>query len=112
MDIAFSVLLILPIFLTIIIGLSFLQVYLSKKNDPSPGMILPTIFLVLGSLTTTLAAINTTSTMNFGKYLVGIIFSFLFYNLPTIIYLLIYTACRKNLKSKKEIKKMNIIDLD
>jgi len=98
--------------LFLVFGLSFLQVHLSKKKAPNPGMILPIIFLVLASLSTLVSAFNTYSTRNFGEYLAGIISSFIFKNMPTIIFLVIYTACRKNLKSKKEIEKMNIIDLD
>lgn len=112
MKIAYNLFFILPIILIIIIGLCFLQAYLSKKTEPFYGMILPTVFFVIGSWITLIAALNTTTNTNFGRYLSGIISNFLINNLLTIIFLLIYILSRKKLKLKKEIEKMNIIDLD
>lgn len=41
-----------------------------------------------------------------------VVSTFLIYNIPTIILLAIYFACNEKIKRKKEIKKMNIRDLE
>lgn len=41
----------------------------------------------------------------------GMIFIFIIYNIPTVILLAIYGACREKIKKIQEIDKMNIIDL-
>jgi len=55
------------------------------------------------------------STINKGdipSIIITVIYVFLLYNIPTVVLLAIYYACRENLKRKKELEKMNIQDLE
>lgn len=99
--------------LPIIVGLVFLQIFLSKTQSKWPGLVLPgcNIFLsliaVFGFL---LYAIAGASIILIA---IGI---FVLFNIPTLIYFAIYWIVRNSKKdsSKKnqEIQKMNIQDLE
>lgn len=94
-----KVLFVLFIFILISIGLLFLQIYLSKKENKWLGVFIP----VLSFCSATLFAIFNGSSL-------GI---FVVLNIPTVIYFVVYAACREKLKIKKsELAKINIQDLN
>lgn len=107
-----SLAIVLFLLIGIFVGLSFLQVRLSKKQNESYGLILPTVFFVLSVLLVLLSGVIDNETPSFSQYIGGILLYFVLYNLPTAAYLIIYTVCRKNGKAKKEMEKMNIMDLE
>lgn len=95
---------VLFIFIILLIVPFFLQAYLSKRESRYPGMVLPvlsflfSVMIVLGSL------------MYNGDPLSVLIPMFL-YNIPTVIHITIYFACREKFSKKKQMDKMNVIDL-
>lgn len=78
-----------------------LQVFLSGKENKFLGLILPT-FSILFSL---VFLLNATT------FSIGMI-AFITANIPTVILLLIYLNQRRKIKSKNDINRMNIQDLD
>ncbi|MCL1789057.1 MAG: hypothetical protein FWG33_01735 [Oscillospiraceae bacterium] len=139
----FSALIFIPALLFIIAGMVVLQIYLSKRDNKWLGLILP--FIGIGvSLTAILGTVFFTSpgstVISYDEYgnviheetikelfhidpatIIMTIVNFLLFNIPSIILLLIYFACRESVKRRtalesenhhKEIDKMNIQDLE
>lgn len=99
------------VFLLISLGffivIILLQIYLSKRESKWLGLVLPAIsffFSIIGVLFVP-ESVSTT------YIIIGSIIVFLLLNIPTIILIAIYFACRKKIKRNKEIDKMNIQDL-
>jgi len=126
---------VLILFIIIIGGIIALQIFLSKKKNKWLGLILPLIFLIFSLIATMSIPIFSTFTVTEqsisqgGKIVNSVIDSttdqadlssaifmgiivFLLYNIPTVILLSIYFACRETLKRKNELEKMNIQDLE
>ena len=125
------------VFLAIIIGSVFLQIFLSKKQNKWFGLILPLICLmfslmaVLGStaffmtgelslqqlapdgtvIEETVEVQNIGGSSDIGATIVQMVVVFALYNIPTAILLVIYLACREKLNRNTEVQKMNIQDL-
>lgn len=103
---------ILPIVIAMIVGLTFLQVYLSKKESKIPGLILPSIFFILSVF---YSVPNFKNALNFsfspGAFFASVMI-LLVYNVPTIIYVLIYLHLRNKMNKASQINKMNVQDLD
>jgi uncharacterized membrane protein HdeD (DUF308 family) len=91
-------------------GIIVLQIFLSKRENKWLGLILPMIS-VLFSIIAVLGVgfYGNESAIEIAIYLIGM---FLLWNIPTIILMVIYLACREKFKKKKEIDKMNIQDLE
>lgn len=125
------------ILLVLIVGGIFLQIFLSKKENKWLGLILPIITLtfsliaVLGVSTysTQTATVQQTSqdeegtlieetvieepnNLNIGETIFQVIIVFVLYNIPTLILLAIYFACREKIKRHSMLDKMNIQDLE
>jgi len=104
---------IIAVFIPVLIGLAFLQVFLSKKESKWPGLILPgcSIFVsltaVFGFLFLSIAG---------ARVFLVVIAILVIFNIPTLIYFAIYKIIRKNTnstsKKNQEIQKMNIQDLE
>ncbi|MEK8129332.1 hypothetical protein WMW72_15605 [Paenibacillus filicis] len=108
-----------------ITGAIFLQIFLSKKDNKWPGLVLPAISLlvsimvVLGlSLYMTTASTDQSfktilNAVQFPKVaaLLQAIYIFILYNIPTAILLGIYYACRDKRNRTRELEKMSIQDL-
>jgi predicted RND superfamily exporter protein len=102
-----SKLLLLIIFLG---GIIILQVFLSKRENKWLGLILPIISIMFSILTVLgLAFYGNQSTV---EIIFQLIMVFLLSNIPTIILLAIYFACREKFKKNRELDKMNIQDLE
>jgi uncharacterized membrane protein YesL len=124
------------ILLLIIIGLIFLQIFLSKRRNKWLGLIIPFIFIIISIFASIAMPIYTVSeessmtvTQN-GKVVEEIITPsanerpslltiiatiipiFLIWNIPTLIFLGIYGVCRDQMKKNGELNKMNILDLE
>lgn len=123
------------IFIILIAGIVLLQILLSKGENKWLGFILPAAFFlfslfgVLGiaaftSMSTQMQSVsengeiirNTVETVSQKTdvvSLIGIAASTLFlYNIPTVILLLIYAACREKRKRNLRLDKMKIQDLE
>ncbi|MBC8060138.1 MAG: hypothetical protein H7Y18_05680 [Clostridiaceae bacterium] len=91
-------------------GPIILQIFLSKGSNKWLGLVLPVInfiFSIMAVLGITIFADQSTA-----EILIQFITIFLVFNIPTIILLSIYFACREKLKKNKQIDKMKIQDLN
>ena len=98
------------IFVGILVGIAFLQIFLSNKENKKLGLILPGINFVISILISLIYLLNAL-TLDVSIF-IGISIVFIAYNVPTVILMAIYYACRNKYKKKHEIDKMNIQDLD
>jgi hypothetical protein len=124
------------LFLVFIAGGIWLQIFLSKKQSKWLGLIIPFICFIFSIVAVLSLAMytNTEITLvtesidgvevnnkttilhqeqsNILPMIATAVSVFLLYNIPTIIFLAIYIACREKLKLRSELDKMNIQDLD
>ncbi|MDR0937377.1 MAG: hypothetical protein LBM98_11940 [Oscillospiraceae bacterium] len=102
---------IIPLVITgvLIVGGFFLQIFLSERESKWPGLVLPFIQFCVS-----LAAIMLTVTKpeGFENDIFVKIITFLLCNIPTVILLAIYAACREKQKARKRLDKMNAQDLE
>lgn len=82
-----------------------LQVWLSKRESRYPGMVLP-VLSVLFALITVLGCV-----MYEDEDIFVLVIPFLLFNIPTVIHLTIYFACREKFSKKKQMDKLNVQDL-
>ena len=92
--------------LPFLIGLVVLQVFLSKRESKWPGLILP-LLSFLYSLVMALIAVAYNGGIPWGPILASLILG----NIPTVILLAIYFACREKFRKRSELDKMHINDL-
>lgn len=123
------------VILLFLVGGIWLQVFLSKKNNKWLGLIIPiicfmfsiTIVFSLSMFNTATTSVietidgaevtNKTTTLQSDKpsvisMLVTVTPVFFISNIPTVIFLAIYFACREKIKIRNELDKMNIQDLE
>ena len=118
-----------------IVGLIFLQVFLSKKKSKWLGLILPIVsfissLVIVASMFMFVAVSSTTSTQsesinesaqtvivdelqtenNYGN-LLSVIPAFFLWNIPTLVFLMIFIGIRKQKKQEDQIERMKIDDL-
>lgn len=137
---------ILPLLLTIalIVGLVFLQLFLSKKENKYLGLLLPILSLLLSLVTVfsmyAFSTISHTESRQVELETTGVVSSeppsskaqdvstqinsapaegfflsmlvtFLLSNIPTVVLVVIYLACREKIKRNRELDKMTLQDL-
>ncbi len=86
-----------------------LQVFLSRRESRWPGLILPACSFVVGTLFPFLMYIPEETAA--GNAIFSLLSAWFLGNIPTIILLLIYFACRGKQRRNKQVDKMNIQDL-
>ena len=120
----------LAFILAIIIGLIILQIFLSKKESKWPGLMLPIISFSVSLLTLSGILLFTVQTGVVTRIEDGVVveqivseivpktsvviqavYFFLMFNIPTMILLAIYGACRGRQKKKRDLEKMSALDL-
>ena len=84
------------ILLLIIIGIILLQVYLSKKQTKRYGLVLPSISLLLSIFA--LLNIHIAKDDSVVQIIITLIYSFIFSNIPTCIFLAIYYKYHNKVK--------------
>lgn len=87
-------LLILIVILAAIIGL---QIFLSKRENKWLGLILPIFSFLLAVLIVPLNMMVPATGVDI-SYIITLILAFALYNIPTIIFGIIYVVCRKKRK--------------
>lgn len=97
------------VFLLFIAGVILLQVFLSKKESKWPGLVLPILAFLFGLLYP-LNMIAPSKGLN-ASFIFQMILVWLLGNIPTIVLLTIYFACRGKQRRNKQLDKMNIQDL-
>lgn len=105
MKISANIVILIGLFLA---GMGF-QVFLSKREDKISGLVLP-ILSFINSL------IRIIGLMGYGldkkDMFTASMTILVVFNIPSLIFLVIYFLCRKNKTLEKEIEKMNIQDLE
>ena len=92
--------------LALLVGGVFLQIFLSKRENRWPGLILP-LLSFLYSLLMACSAVAYNGGIPWGPILASLVLG----NIPTVILLAIYAACRERFRKRSELDKMNIKDL-
>ena len=92
--------------LALLVGGVFLQIFLSKRENRWPGLILP-LLSFLYSLLMACSAVAYNGGIPWGAILASLVLG----NIPTVILLAIYAACRDRFRKRSELDKMNIKDL-
>ncbi len=103
------------ILLVVFTGICFLQAYLSKRENKWLGLILPILKISISLIFLAIAYLNIASKLEdpssfYIPYRTTILMGLVF-NIPTIIYFIIYFVCREKLKNKSAVDKMKIKDL-
>lgn len=92
--------------LVFVVGGILLQIFLSKWERKWPGLVLPLLSL-LYSLLMACSAVAYSEKIIWGPILTSLILG----NIPTVILLAIYAACREKRRKRGELDKMQIKDL-
>ena len=96
----------LVLVLVLQVGVILLQIFLSKRESRWPGLLLPLVTF-LYSLVMALSVVA----YDGGIPWVPILASLILGNIPTVILLAIYFACREKFRKRSELDKMSIDDL-
>ena len=94
------------VFLLFIAGVIVLQIFLSKRESKWPGLVLPIISFFISFIYPLNMAIP-----SMGGFIFALVLGWLIANIPTIVLLTIYFACRGKQRRNKQLDKMNIQDL-
>ena len=89
------------------VGGIVLQIFLSKRESKWPGLVLPAITF----LSSVLMMLNVTAMETARAVIAALLSAFIMGNIPTLILLAIYFACRGKQKARSEMDKMLIKDL-
>jgi len=89
-------------------GLIWLQALLSKRPSKWLGLILPIISFGFSVL----YLLNIADTGSLWQNSLLVVSTLLLSNIPTLIFLAIYFACREKMARKAQLEKMNIQDLN
>ena len=93
--------------LAFVVGGILLQIFLSKRESKWPGLILP-LLTFLYALLMACSAVAYEGGIPWGAILASLILG----NIPTLILLAIYAACRARSRTRREMDKMQINDLE
>ena len=92
--------------LVLLVGVPILQIFLSRREGKWPGLVLP-VLSFLYSLVMAFSAVAYNGGIPWGAILASLVLG----NIPTVILLAIYAACREKRKRTSGVDKMNIQDL-
>lgn len=98
------------ILIMFLVGVIVLQIFLSKRENKWLGLILPMINVVFSIIA--LLGMAFYGNESVVDIIIQFLIIFLLWNIPTVILIAIYFACREKFKKRKEIDKMNIQDLE
>ena len=101
-----KVTIVLVFVLALLVGGVFLQIFLSKRESRWPGLILP-LLSFLYSLLMVCSAVAYNGGIPWGAILASLVLG----NIPTVILLAIYFACREKFRKRSELDRMHINDL-
>ena len=94
------------VFLVFIVGGVLLEIFLARRESKWPGLVLPVLTLLYSlAMACNVAAIGDSFPWGalLGTLVVG--------NIPTVVLLAIYVACREKQRKRSELDKMEIYDL-
>ena len=105
MAIATTVLFVILIVLGV--GGILLQIFLSKRESRWPGLVLP----IIAFLYSVVMVLNVAAMGSAGEVIAAVLSVSIIGNIPTLILLTIYFACRGKRRTRSEMDKMLINDL-
>lgn len=88
------------------VGGVLLQIFLSRREGRWPGLVLP-LLTFLYSLLMAFSAVSYYGEMPWGPVFASLVLG----NIPTVILLAVYAACREKRRRNNAVDKMNIQDL-
>ena len=97
----------LVVLLLFLAGIVLLQIFLSGRERRWPGLVLPGITF----LYSVLALLSVAAMGSVVEMVVAILVVAVLYNIPTLILLAIYFACRGKRRKRGELNRMKIEDL-
>ena len=97
----------LLIVLLLAAGAIALQIFLSRRESKWPGLVLPAISLLYAVF----MVLNMAYFVSMARPFLAALGVFLGCNIPTLVLLAIYAACRSGGRRKSEMEKMNLSDL-
>lgn len=97
----------LVVLLLFLAGVVLLQLFLSRRESRWPGLVLPGITF----LYSVLALLSVAAMGSVGEMVVTVLMVAVLCNIPTLILLAIYFACRKKRRKQGELNRMKIEDL-
>ena len=101
-----NVAMLLAFLLVFAVGGVLLQIFLSRRESKWPGLVLP-LLTFLYALLMACSAVAYSEKIIWGPILTSLILG----NIPTVILLAIYAACREKRRKRGELDKMQIKDL-
>lgn len=94
------------VFLVFIVGGVLLEIFLARREPKWPGLVLPVLTLLYSlAMACNVAAIG--DSFPWGALLGTLVAG----NIPTVVLLAIYVACREKQRKRSELDKMEIDDL-
>lgn len=90
------------------VGLIFLQIFLSKKPNRYYGLFLPAISFIISLI----LVFSIRDTGSLSKNITTAILTLSISNITTVVFILIYLACRAKYKKHSQVEKMKIKDLE
>ena len=90
------------ILIIILVAIILLQIYLSKRENKWLGLILPIISFLFALLVVPLNMMVPATGID-TSYISTLIVAFILYNIPTIVFMIIYVVCCKR-KGKQILK--------
>ena len=94
--------------LAALVGGIFLQIFLSRRESRWPGLVLPLLTFLLSLLN----VLNIADTGSVSENVLLVLVTVLIGNIPTLVLLAIYFACRGKFRRKREMDRMNAQDLE
>lgn len=91
----------------LMVGGVLLQIFLSKRESKWPGLVLPGVCFLYSLV----MVLNMAAMGNVKSVIAAILTTLITGNIPTLILLAIYAACRGGRRKTREMDRMNIDDL-
>lgn len=93
--------------LLLLVGGVLLQIFLSRRENRWPGLVLPLLTL----LSSLLLPLNVMDTGSVSKNILAVVVTLLAGNIPTLVLLAIYWAAREKLRVRAQMEKMGKQDI-
>ncbi len=93
------------ILLAILAAIVFLQIYLSKRENKWCGLILPIISFLFALLIVPLNTMAPATGIDV-DFVINLVLAFAVYNIPTVVFMVIYIVCRKQKSKYHHLRKV------
>ena len=116
MLISWRTIIVLTFLVVLLVGCIILQVFLSRRESPWPGLVLPvlwfayTLFVIVAAVTGYYYVYETPLSVDI-DLLVSFPLSMLQANIPAFVLLAVYFFCRSRRRRQKQLDKMQVQDL-